>query len=264
MSKEQGMSIFELLRMPLSERRTQFDVTAENRRIDRVIIDSNVFTNYGTFSFAWKKSYIQEPERSESGTIEELDSYATFITPYLTINFGIMTISDYRRFAQLYKSRNEFTVTCYDVENDRLTTNRMYFSPNELPKLRMITHALSGQEAWTELVGVEDLTIEMIGTNVGIDEIKITYDFNFPADYYWHGLTTKDSEPFAKNQSHYVGDEALVLVGGSYKKISSIVPDGKYKFKYWQDEQGFNYVDGNSYIFNEPTTLKAIWEASAK
>lgn len=164
-------TIAEILRMSVEERKTAYKATG----IDKVIIDGNEFTDYGAFSFLWEKSYVKSPERSGDGTIGNLNSYATFITPHLKIDFSMMSIDSYRVLMRdlLYK-KNEFLVTCYDVVNDTMTTNKMYFSTEEMPKLWTIARALNGEE-WVELLGVQDYTVEMIGTNASIESVEILY-----------------------------------------------------------------------------------------
>ena len=81
-------TIAEILRMSVEERKTAYKATG----IDKVIIDGNEFTDYGAFSFLWEKSYVKSPERSGDGTIGNLNSYATFITPHLKIDFSMMSI----------------------------------------------------------------------------------------------------------------------------------------------------------------------------
>ena len=164
-------TIAEILRMSVEERKTAYKATG----IDKVIIDGNEFTDYGAFSFLWEKSYVKSPERSGDGTIGNLNSYATFITPHLKIDFSMMSIDSYRILMRdlLYK-KNEFLVTCYDIVNDTMTTNKMYFSTEEMPKLWTIARALNGEE-WVELLGVQDYTVEMIGTNASLETVEVLY-----------------------------------------------------------------------------------------
>lgn len=174
-------TIAEILRMSLEERKQAYSVsglsTFDNKPIgiETVIIDGNPFTDYGAFSFLWEKSYVKSPERSGDGTIGNLNSYATFITPHLKIDFSMMSIDSYRVLMRdlLYK-KNEFLVTCYDIVNDTMTTNKMYFSTEEMPKLWTIARALNGEE-WVELLGVQDYTVEMIGTNASLETVEILY-----------------------------------------------------------------------------------------
>ena len=165
------MTIAEILRMTVEQRKTAYKATG----IDKVIIDGNEFTDYGAFSFLWEKSYVKSPERSGDGTIGNLNSYATFITPHLKIDFSMMSIDSYRVLMRdLVYKKNEFLVTCYDVVNNTMTTNKMYFSTEEMPKLWTIARALNGEE-WVELLGVQDYTVELIGTNASLETVEILY-----------------------------------------------------------------------------------------
>lgn len=163
-------TIAEILRMSAPDRKAAYK--AEN--IEKVTIDGNDFTDYGAFSFLWEKSYVKSPERSGDGSIGNLNSYATFVTPHLKIDFSLMSIDSYRDLMNLIYDKNEFTVTCYDVVNNKMTTNRMYFSTEEMPKLWTIARAINGEE-WVELLGVQDYSVEMIGTNASIDTVNIIY-----------------------------------------------------------------------------------------
>ena len=208
-----------ILSLSPAERREHY--TAHG--IEKVIIDGNEFTDYGAFSFLWEKTYVKSPVRSGSGVIGNLDSYATFVTPHLKIDFSMMSIDSYRTMMNLIYNKNEFLVTCYDVVNDALTTNRMYFSTEEMPKLWTIGQMLNG-ESWTELLGVQDYTVEMIGTNVRVDLVKVQY-------YDWYLNTTpiyeEDGVPL---QILKVGNgvdlSALQRTGFYFKGAWSLQPNG--------------------------------------
>lgn len=154
-------SIIEILQM------SKINRVAKYRAVDieKVIIDEIEFTDYGAFSFVYEKSYVKSPIRSGNGSISNLDSYPTFITPHLKINFGLMSIDSYRDLMKLVYSKNEFTVTCYDVVYNKTVTHKMYFSTEEMPKLWTIVEALNGSENAVVLLGVQDYIVEMIGTN---------------------------------------------------------------------------------------------------
>ena len=170
----------DILEMSPEERKAKYRVDSADKHIDKVTINGNVFTDYSAFSFLWEKSYVKSPVRSGDGTIGNLNSYATFLTPHLKIDFSLMSIDSYRKIMQLIYSGNEFLVTCYDVVNNKDTTNKMYFSTEEMPKLWTIVDALNGDENAIMLLGVQDYTIEMIGTNADVDSIKINYYLNAP------------------------------------------------------------------------------------
>lgn len=233
--------------------------------IEKVIIDGNPFTDFGAFSFLWEKSYVKEPVRSGDGSIGNLNSYATFLTPHLKINFSLMSIDTYRELMNLIYSRNEHIVTCYDVVNNEETTNKMYFTTEEMPKLWTMVEALNGDENAIELLGVQDYTVEMVGTNADVEQIKLIYNFNIPSEIYWVEARATYVE-FAKNTSLNVGANAIVDINGTPTQIKDITFSNKYKFKYWcetEDGTGFRYIDGYEYLFRQGTTLYAIWEKSA-
>ena len=149
-----------------------------SRDVQRIIIDGNEFTGYKTYTFFWEKTYVSEPVRSSGGVISDLNSYATFITPHLQIKFSLMSMEDYRRLYALILSKNEFLVTCYNPLTNETTTNRMYFYPDSLPKLNMIARNIFNQgakEKWIELLGVQDYTIELVGTIVDTEKIEVIY-----------------------------------------------------------------------------------------
>jgi uncharacterized repeat protein (TIGR02543 family) len=189
-------TIQEILRMSVEERKSTYEAVD----IDKVIIDGNVFTDYGAFSFLWEKSYVKSPVRSGNGSISNLNSYTTFITPHLTMNFSLMSIDTYRVLMNLIYSKNEFTVTCYDVVNNRSTTNRMYFSTEEMPKLWAISRSLGegADNNWVELLGVQEYTVEMVGTNVGLDVVSVNF-------YDENGIIIPEA-----SQSVGVGEEFIV------------------------------------------------------
>ena len=163
-------TIAEILSLSPEERKALYKATD----IQKVVIDGTVFTDYKAFSFIWEKSYITSPERSGYGTIDNLNSYASFITPHLKIDFSFMSIDSYRKIMDLLYSKNEFIVDCYDIVHNTTTRNKMYFATEEMPKLWTIARALNGEE-WVEVIGVEDYTVEMVGTNSSLEKVDILY-----------------------------------------------------------------------------------------
>lgn len=224
------------------------------KNIDKVVIDGNTFTDFSAFTFLMEKSYVKSPVRSSNGSIDNLDSYAWFLTPHLKMDFGLMSIDSYRTIMKLIQSKNEFTVTCYDVVNDKDVTHNMYFATEQMPKLWAIAKALNGDE-WVELLGVQDYTVELIGTNTSTSLLSIVYHSNPPAS---SGLTDSSmgGESVAK------GSE--IIVGSGAESIVSTPPDG-YKFKHWNDKAdgtGAVYTNGNAITLNAELILYAIWEVT--
>jgi hypothetical protein len=163
-------TMYEILSNPLSERREVYGT----KDIQHITIDGNRFGGYKTFTSYWEKTYIKEPERSASGVIENLNSYATFTTFHLKVNFAMMSIDDYRRLYDLMLSKNEFTVTAYNVIDNSRHTCKMYFAPDQMPKLYAVARKLQG-DRFVEVLGVQDYTIELIGTNNDMNRFTVIY-----------------------------------------------------------------------------------------
>lgn len=136
------------------------------RTLDRITIDGTEIQGYFEYSFFEEKTYVKSPERSADGTIGNLNSYASFLTPRLVIKYNYMHISDYRKLMLLLYSKNEFVVQCYDIVRDKRVTHKMYFATPEMPSIH---------QRYMEVLGVKDYTIELIGTNVDLDKVEIRY-----------------------------------------------------------------------------------------
>lgn len=216
-----NLTIAEILRYSLEERKgSRFNAVG----IDKVIIDGNEFTDYKAFSFVWEDSYVKSPERSGSGVIENLNSYSWFLTPHLKIDFSMLSIDSYRRLIELKHNKREFVVTCYDPSYNRITTNKMYFPPEEMPKLLAIARALNGEE-WVELLGVQDYTVEMIGTNASLDTVDILYYDN--------------NGNLLNSQQAYSGEEAIINF--------TFTPSAGKKFEgEWITVNGTSYRNGDA------------------
>jgi uncharacterized repeat protein (TIGR02543 family) len=242
--------------MSPSKRKEHYCVNDGSKHIDKVTINGNIFTHYSAFSFLWEKSYIKEPVRSGDGSIGNLNSYATFLTPHLKIDFGLMSIDSYRKLMQLIYSGNEFLVTCYDVVNNKDKTNKMYFHTEEMPKLWTIVDALNGDENAVMLLGVQDYTVEMIGTNESLEvvevlyydnngvlineatqsvnkgtEVVINYDFVAPTGYRFNGDWKNELGTIVRNGE-------AIRIADTIKLYAQVVPTDEYTLS-------FAYGNGN-------------------
>lgn len=218
-------TIEEMLRMSAEQRRIAYKADG----IDKVTIDGNDFSDYGAFSFIWEKSYVKSPERSGDGSIGNLDSYQTFITPHLKIDFSLMSIDSYRRLMSLIYLKNEFKVTCYDIVNNRMTTNSMYFSTEEMPKLWTIVEAISGNENAVELLGVQEYTVEMVGTNnlIANNQVYVWYKNADGTAINSHPQAVYDGEDFEVGYgidnapSHWEMDNGLIIENGDVIRLNA-------------------------------------------
>lgn len=217
------VSVKDILSKTIQERKSQFKATD----IDKVIIDGEVFTDYKAFSFIREKTYVKSPVRSSNGTIGNLNSYSTFTTPHLKIDFSLMSIESYRTLMNLIYEKNEFVVTCFDVVRNTLTTNKMYFTTEELPKLWTIGRAFN-EDIWVELLGVEDYSVEMVGTNALLSEINILY--------------------YDKNNnilSSQIGVENVEMLVGENVDVPSI--EGYNFDNAWERVGGKQYINNEAY-----------------
>ena len=218
------MRIIDILKLDSTQRKNAYTAFG----IDKVTIDGNEFTDYKAFSFLWEKSYVKSPERSADGSITNLNSYATFVTPHLKIDFSLLSIDSYRILMELIYSKNEFLVECYDVVRNQVTQNKMYFATEEMPKLWTIARAVNG-EKWVELLGVEDYTIEMIGTNASLDEVDILYYDNY-------GNLIAEA-----TQTAIIGTDAVV-------EYNFVAPSGSRFDGEWMTENGTIIRNGDSIL----------------
>lgn len=246
---EQYTLMQDVYKKPLSERYADYDVYGAEKEIHKVIIDGNVFSGYKAFTFIWEKTFVKEPTRSSNGTIGNLNSYATFITPHLKINFAMISIDDYRRLYRLILQKNEFTVTCYDIISDSKITKKMYFAPDQLPTLYTVARKLASGEKFIELTGVKDYTVELIGTNNELDLVSITYLPNYP-----EGQTPPSANEGEKDV--YIGEEVVIGKNSTYPNKA---PNG-YTFLHWQDQYGTVYSNGAIIAIERELVLTAIWQ----
>lgn len=225
--------------------------------IDQVVIGENTFNNYGDFQFAWEKSYVKSPERSADGSIGNLNSYATFNTPHLIINFSLMSIDDYRKIMRLDLENNEFIVKCYDPIYNRIFKGKMYFATPQMAKLFKLSKIRFDGERWeefVELVGVQEYTVELIGTNSDMDLVSVRYIVNPPVADMESSVTDGGEDDI------YQGEEVII---GSSTDIPTETFGGRYKFKCWNDKadgSGQEYIDGYAYTINKDLVLYAQWE----
>ena len=216
--------------------------------ISSIKIDTNEFNNYGAFSFAWEKTYVKQPERSANGTIDNLNSYATFVTPHIVIDFSILSIDDFREIVRLDLEKNEFVVEFYDPIFHKVTSCKMYFGTLEIAKIHTMQRHRFNEDKWeefTQIMGVQDYTIELIGTNASLDLVSVTYHLNPPADAGKGDATTGEPDVY-KGQDIIIGASATGFVNETF--------GGSYKFTKW------NVSSADPTVSKDNLVLYAQWE----
>ena len=233
--------------------------------ITEVKIDGNRFRNYGQYSFIWEKTYPKAPERSMGGSIGNLNSLATFLTPHLILDFSVMSIDDYRKIMKLHYGANEFTVECYDPIYDCKIKVKMYFATEEIAKLFTIAQNRllpDGQwEEWVDLVGVTEYKVELIGTNNDLDlvSVKYVYSENDANGNPIYVAPNGAPMPPQYEEDVYLGEEIII---GASSTFQDNPPTSQLKFKHWVDFKGKIYTNGVILTVNAPLTLYAVWEAT--
>lgn len=114
------------------------------------------------------KTYVEEPERVNDGSMPNINDYDTFVVPRCTVNFKYFSIDDYRRMCEAVQS-NEFYVKYYDKQFNEFVMHKMYCEPEEMVKLYNVG---------TNVIGVLDYEVSFIGTLNDLDTFTITYDAN--------------------------------------------------------------------------------------
>lgn len=132
--------------------------------IDRITIFDGEkeieLTGYAEYSYLDEKSYKTQPVRTQDGVIQEIEEYATFLTPRLVIKYNMMGIEDYRKLMKMLKKQNSFLVKCYDVVEDKIVRSEMYHATPSMPII---------YQQYLIALGIQEYTIELIGTNRRIE-----------------------------------------------------------------------------------------------
>lgn len=134
--------------------------------IDSYNIDNVNYKNYSNYTFFYEKTYEKSLARSSNGSMGNLETYSTFITPHLIVNYDYMSINDYRSIMKQHLSKNQFRVVCYDPIYDKRVVNTMYFATPQIPEYYYRTEG----DKKVEIIGVRNYTVELIGTNNDIEE----------------------------------------------------------------------------------------------
>lgn len=210
----------------------------------KLVINGVTIPKLSDYSYFDAKSFFTEPKRSANGVIENLNSYATFLTPRLKFSFKLMPVETYRTLMKLIKEFNEFIVTVYDIVEDSYATHKMYFYPKDFPQIYQNS---------LEVLAIREESFEMVGTNARLEDLSIVYNSNPPIQ----GETTLTSG-LTVNYS----DEFIV---GSYDVIAEAV-DPKtfsyngYTLEKWAenpDGTGLSYFNGD--VINNLSTSKVLY-----
>ena len=226
--------------MPLSNMRSLDDSVT----FARIWIDGYEIGGYLTYTALDAKSYFIEPVRSSTGVIENLNSYATFLTPQVTIEFKYMDIRTYRIIMKIIQQRNEPIVKYYDIVSDKMVTKKMYFKPEQLPTIF---------QRKLEILAVTDYKLELVGTNADLNTLSITYHANR------ENATTE-----TQGSSDFVSGEEIIIGDGITIKDEA---PATLHFNGWNTSpngDGTPFLDGYAYVINETQTVNNVLDLYAQ
>jgi hypothetical protein len=211
-------------------------------QIDRIKIDGETIQGYFDYSFLEEKSYVEQPIRSNDGSVD-VENYNTFLTPRIIIRYNMMGIEDYRALMKKLKTKNAFSVTCYDLVEDKIVTHEMYCAPSQMP---IIYHQ------YLMALGIKEHTIELIGTN-NVKDIILKYHINR------EGYDFLPSERSLKrNEPHKLEDSLYWEKDNGYTVTSSAVGT-LLSWNTMPNGEGVSYSLDNNYYFSKDIDLYAQW-----
>lgn len=142
----------------------------EVENLGKVRINGEWFAgfSYQGFLTVNTKTYVEEPERANDGSMPNIEDHDTFFVPRVKLNFKYLSIEDYQRLMRAV-SPNQFPVEYWDKQTGDWVQHMMYCEPEEMAKLYNV-------KTW--VFGVLDYEVSFIGTLNNNREFTISYDVN--------------------------------------------------------------------------------------
>jgi uncharacterized repeat protein (TIGR02543 family) len=136
----------------------------------------------------------------------------------------------------------------------------MYFATESMPKLLTITRMLSGAtDPIIELLGVQDYTVEMIGTNTQLGKKTITYHPNLPSDVSAGGNIQPITIDVVKGQEIIIGEGAEDIYNAEYVDKNG-EPSTFFCWTTVKDEfYSTQYRNGDTMFIYDSVDLYALW-----
>lgn len=155
------------------------------------------------------KTYVEEPTRTNDGSIPNIDDHDTFIVPRCKVNFKFFNIRDYQRLCRVINSANQFPVEYFDKQFGERRTYMMYVEPEEMAKIYNVH---------TSVIGLLDYEVSFISTLNNLEEFEVKYDTS--------KLTRKVISEYDAN-TQYEKDVVVSVVGGGEVKYYKYKNDTK-------------------------------------
>ena len=178
-----------------------------------------------------------ELTRSNKFTLENIDDVEIGQVPQCTIVFKYIKIQDFVVIQELLRERH-ITVTYYDIDYNTWVTHEMAITGNDRKKIYSYGR---------KILGVQDFTIKMVGTNNDVEYVDRTITYNANG-----GTGVEITKTFS------IGDQMTTLT----EEESNFSKTG-YAIASWNtkaDGSGKTYLLGQSVTVWKDLTLYAIWE----
>lgn len=206
-----------------------------NNQLTQVMINGQEFSLYTDYFNHDTMTWQKDPERQLDGSMVGINEIERFPVPRLWLDFGFITIDNYRRLLAATKPA-EFVVTYYNIETDTLVSHKMYIHPLDRNKIHNYSKTL---------IGIRELAITLVGTLNDNPEYSISFNLNgatvgqIPTETGFYG--TKIAVPSASG---------LDYPGHTF-----------YSWNTRADGTGAIYTPGNEIFLLGNQTLYAIWQA---
>lgn len=226
------------------------DVNAMGNCLQPITINGEVFNGYSSFSCINTKTYVEEPERTLDGSIPNINDYDTFIVPRVKISFDYMEIQDFRRFLKAI-APNEFPVSYYDYETDKIVTYNMYCEPREMAKI---------YNRGYEILAITGQEISLIGTLNDVDYLNITYYDNET----YIDENTQETKYYLFGQKQMIYGNYYSIDSGNAYAHNNGDEGYTYKMLKWNtkaDGSGIDYAFNETLIATENLDLYAQWQS---
>lgn len=204
--------------------RVDYGGAIEVKDIAKIWINGEEFSGIGYQGLMTvnTKTYVDEPVRSNDGSISNIDDYETFIVPRCKVNFKYFNIQDYMRLCRVLNSANQFPVRFFDKQFGRFVEHQMYVEPEEMAKIYNVG---------TSVIGLFDYEVSFIGTLNKLEEYEIKYDLS--------GLNAKTINAYSSETTYSEGTVVSSTKDDKttyYKYINPASESGKplTDTKYWK------------------------------
>lgn len=190
------------------------------------------------YKFEWKKTYVTEPTRNNSGAISVFPD--KFFVPYFTVTWNVIKFDDYTKIMR-YIRVDELKTRYYDPDNKRYTVSKFYVQQPTYNKMHTMEH---------QFQFVTNLQLVFAGTMNPVDDdaqVRVTYNNNGSGV---SGTIT--------SYTGVSGDEIIINSG------SALSRDG-YTFVSWNtnpDGSGDYYAPNSRVALAHNLSLYAQWEAT--